>query len=303
MPLRIAIVGPGRVGCAFGLQLVRPAVAARVELLGFVGRRAASAAAAVERCGRGRVLGWHELRLAHVVVYATGDGDLAAAIASARAAGAVRACALWLHTSGRFGLDVFGPAALDGIRRGALHPVAPFADASAGALAMAGAPGVWLGDPRSCRLLPQLATLLGLVPVAGTPGDRTLYHAACALAANGLTALRSLVDRLFVASGALAPADAAQVAGALLRAALRSSEELGPARALSGPVRRGDAATVAAHLQAIDASVPPAAAAYRALMQEALVLARCDGLDPTAAAAVDRQLRGNPPGVQPPLVD
>lgn len=302
MPLRIAIVGPGRVGCAFGLQLVRPQVATRVELLGFVGRRAGSAAAAVAGCGRGRVLGWDELRLAHVVVFATGDGDLAAAIASARAAGPARPCALWLHTSGRFGLEVFADAPA-GLRRGALHPVAPFAEATTGAQAMRGAPGVWLGDPRSGRLLPQLATLLGLVPVAGTPGDRTLYHAACALAANGLTALRSLVDRLFAASGTLEPAAAAQVAGALLAAALRSSGELGPQRALSGPVRRGDAATVAAHRQAIDASVPQAAAAYRALMLEALVLARGAGLDPAAAIAVERQLRGDPPGVQPPRQD
>jgi predicted short-subunit dehydrogenase-like oxidoreductase (DUF2520 family) len=71
-----------------------------------------------------------------------------------------------------------------------------------------------------------------------------------------------------------------------MAAAHRASSEAGPQNALSGPVRRGDAATVRLHLDALGALAPEAAAAYRALMVEALALALAAGLPADAAAAV-----------------
>lgn len=289
MPVRVAIVGPGRVGTAVGLA----AVAAGADLLGFVGRRDTTARAAVQACGRGRVLGMADLAAAHVVVFATGDGELSGAIAAALAAGAARSCALWLHTSGRFGLEVLEAAAAAGVRIGALHPVAPFADAAAGRLAMRGAPGVALVGPRSEVLLRAVADWCGLqwVPMAG--GDRTLYHAACALAANGLTALRALVDATFAAAGGLPPGAALVLADRLMRSALASCAERGPAAALSGPVRRGDVDTLQRHQAALVAAVPAALPAYRALMRAAADLAEQAGLSAAAAAAV-RAALGDP---------
>jgi len=293
--LRVAIVGPGRVGRAFGRRLARQ----RATLLGFVGRQQASAAAAVAGCGAGRALSLADLAAAHCVVFAVGDGELRDCVAAAAAATAAAGRpGLWLHTSGRFGLEVFAGLARPGLRFGALHPVAPFPDEGTGERAMAGAPAVLLGGPDGLPLLRRLARLLGLVPIAAGPGDRLLYHAACALAANGLTALRALVDELLAAAGGLAPADAANVAAALLQGALRGSAELGPAAALSGPVRRGDAGTVAAHLGALAAAAPHAVPAYRALMRAALDLAVGRGLGAAAAAAVARALEATPDGAR-----
>ena len=61
---------------------------------------------------------------------------------------------------------------------------------------------------------------LAMVPVESAGTGRALYHAGCALAANGLVALRSLVDELLQGAGALAPDDARLVATALMRSAL-----------------------------------------------------------------------------------
>jgi predicted short-subunit dehydrogenase-like oxidoreductase (DUF2520 family) len=286
--LRVAIVGPGRVGQAFGRRFVQ----AGVELLGFVGRRPAGAAAAVKFAGGGRVLQVDELATAHAVVFAVGDAELRDAVLATATAVPPRRCSLWLHTSGRHGLDVLDPAAERGARRGALHPVAPFADAEAGFVAMAGCPAVLACDARGERLLRQLARRLGMVPVNSRGGDRTLYHAACALAANGLVVLRGHVDAVFRAAGGLSAADARLVADALMTAAVRTSSELGPAPALSGPVLRGDVVTVEAHLAAIAGSAPQAEAVYRALMLGAVDLAVARGLGAAAAAALRAALAG-----------
>lgn len=272
MTLRIVIVGPGRVGCAMAKRFVH----AGGEVLGFVGRSESSIAAAIGFCGRGRALAWSDLARAHVVVFAVGDGDLDGAVAAAAANGGARPCGLWLHTSGRRGLDVFPPG-LPGIRRGALHPAVPMPDAETGVLALAGAPALLEAGPRSERLLRRLCTMLGVVPFAAGTVDRVAYHAACTLAANGLTALRGAVDRSFAASGGLDDGQRRCLADALMAAALRASSAHGAAAALSGPVRRGDVETVREHLRRLEVVAPGAANVYRALMLSAVDLV--PGLD------------------------
>ncbi|MCB9887315.1 MAG: DUF2520 domain-containing protein [Planctomycetes bacterium] len=291
--LRVAIVGPGRVGRALGRRLA----AAGVQLLGFVGRTQDSASAAVAFAGAGRVLAPGDLVGAHVVVFSVGDADLVTAIAAARAATGNRPCGLWLHTSGRFDLGVFD--GVEGIRRGALHPVLPFPSAEHGAAHLAGAPAVLMGEPRSRRLLLRLAERLGMVPVWRDGGDPVLYHAGCALAANGLTALYDLVQRCLVAAGGLEEDGRRRVADSLLRAAAAACAESGPVAALSGPVRRGDAATVQAHRAALAAGAPAALPTYLALMRAALDLAIAAGLPGDRAAAVQGAL-GQEMCVDPP---
>ncbi len=282
MPLRIVIVGPGRVGSAFGHRLARRGAC----VLGFVGRDEARTAAAVRFCGAGAALQWSDLGRAHVVVFAVGDGDLGAAIAAAARAVAPRSCSLWLHTSGRHGLDVFDATRVSGVRRGSIHPVAPFADPSSGLRAMHGAPAVLDGDGNSQRLLHRLCDLLGMVPVVSNGGERATYHAACALAANGTTALHALVERVFAASGCLRVEDQRRLTHALMASALQSSSELGAALALSGPVRRGDKDTLSAHLASLGRLAPEVLPAYRALMLHAVDLAAASGLDAIVAGAL-----------------
>ncbi|HEU5422739.1 MAG TPA: DUF2520 domain-containing protein, partial [Nitrolancea sp.] len=90
---------------------------------------------------------------------------------------------------------------------------------------------------------------------------RGIYHAALARAANHLVTLVVEATDMLNAAGV---ADPARMLGPLLAASLENSLALGPA-ALTGPVARGDAETVAAHIAAIKATAPEALAAYLAL--------------------------------------
>ncbi len=274
---------------------------ADAHLLGFVARRGEAAQAAVEFAGAGRPLTLPELARAHVVVVAVSDDALSLVAADAADAGAARSCALWLHTSGVQGPEALAPLRERcGARIGALHPMAPFPDAESGYRALPGSFALLDSDagPAAERLVERLLRPCGVTMLVGSVVDRRLYHAACALAANGVTALvghaggllRTAVPGIVSARGGGA-LDAA--ATALGRAALRLAEQHGAVGALSGPVRRGDAEVVASHLESLARHRPRSLPVYRAVMDCALTLALEAGLDPAAARAVaavlDRQ--------------
>src|SRR5262249_51423385 len=186
-----------------------------------------------------------------------------------------------------------GGGAVGGVwaRLGGRHPRAPFPDGGPGSRPPAGKPAVLLAEPRGARLLLRLALRLSMLPLVSREGDRVLYHAACALAANGLTALYGAADRVLQAASVPAPGEPPAALRALMAAALDACAGLGAAGALSGPVARGDAATVALHREALARIAPPLDQAYRALMVEALELAVQRGLPGPAAASVSAALR------------
>lgn len=238
--------------------------------------------------GCGAALEWSELSRAHCVIFAVGDGDLRGAVAAAASVGG-RRCSLWLHTSGRHDLATLEPSRAIGCRVGSLHPLAPF-PGSVDVEPVAGAPVLVQGEAKSMSLLLRLARMLELDPIVCNEQDRPLYHAACALAANGATALFGVAQRALEAAGGLDSATASRVTSALMQAAVAGAQRLGAAQALSGPVRRGDDGAVRAHMEALLRGAPDAAGAYRELSKLALQLATSEGLGQESAARVAQAL-------------
>jgi predicted short-subunit dehydrogenase-like oxidoreductase (DUF2520 family) len=207
----------------------------------------------------------------------------------------LRRGSLWLHTSGARGLEALEPLGSAGLRLGVLHPLCPVPDPETGVRELPGKPASLLGERGSWRLLELLARRAGMRPVrlAGAT-DRALYHAACALAANGMTALEDLVERILAtaAGGGDAAAAHREIAVALMRAALDGVEQRGAGAALSGPVQRGDRSTIARHLGALAAAARWGLPTYRSLMEHATRLAERHGdLSPDRARAIVEQLR------------
>jgi predicted short-subunit dehydrogenase-like oxidoreductase (DUF2520 family) len=113
------------------------------------------------------------------------------------------------------------------------------------------------GDPLADRVVDDL----GGHRVAVADVDRAAYHAAACMASNHVVALLGQVERVAATAGV--PLEAYLD---LVRQTVDNVATLGPVEALTGPVRRGDEATVARHLQAIDPSERPA---YEALADAA----------------------------------
>jgi predicted short-subunit dehydrogenase-like oxidoreductase (DUF2520 family) len=78
----------------------------------------------------------------------------------------------------------------------------------------------------------------------------------------------------------------------LVAGAAANLADLGAAQALTGPIRRGDAGTIRAHLAALPAELRPL---YRILGRQALELAREAGLPEASARAVMDVLEGDDP--------
>jgi predicted short-subunit dehydrogenase-like oxidoreductase (DUF2520 family) len=157
------------------------------------------------------------------------------------------------HLAGALGLDVLAGHP----RPAALHPLAALPDAETGAARLVD--GAWFavaGD----RLVEQVVADLGGHAFTVADEDRTRYHAAAVIASNHLVALLGQVERV-------APEGVPLVAFlALVRGTVDNVAALGPAGALTGPVARGDRATVEAHLAALPGAERPA---YEAMAAEA----------------------------------
>lgn len=193
------------------------------------------------------------------------------------------------HTSGSHGLAVLRPA---GGRPLALHPAMTFTGHPED---LARLPGIGYGvtAPDGLR---QFATRLvadlgGVVEWVAEP-DRPLYHAALAHGANHLVTLVNEAADALRRSGVRDPH---RLLAPLLRAALDNALRLGD-RALTGPVARGDAGTIADHLRALAGAAPDSVPAYRALARRTADRAITAGqLSPAGAVRLLAALSDPPP--------
>jgi predicted short-subunit dehydrogenase-like oxidoreductase (DUF2520 family) len=178
------------------------------------------------------------------------------------------------HCSGATGLNALG--AHEGF---SLHPLMTVAGASttfthAGA-AIAGS------TPRALRFASQLADALGMRSVEIADGDRAAYHAAASIASNFLVTLEAAAERMAESAGVdrelLVP---------LVRATVENWAAIGPENALTGPVARGDQATVAAQRAAVAERAGELLPLFDTLVQATRALARRGpGSDPASREA------------------
>lgn len=248
---RVVVVGRGKVGST----LARAARKARLTVV-LVSARSIMAAATLSK--------------SDLVVVATRDPDIAA-VAKALAASA-RLPVAAVHCAGALGPEVLAPLAARGVATGAAHPLLSFASVER-APSLVGGALVIEGHPQAVRLAKELGRRLEMVPVVVSGIDRARYHAAAALMANGSAALAALAAAVLGSAG-IDAARAGALLGPLLATVASNVRQLGPDRALTGPVRRGDAETIRRHLEALDAALPEASAMYRMLVQAQLPLAR-----------------------------
>ncbi len=149
------------------------------------------------------------------------------------------------------------------------------------------------GDPEAVRRASEVGARLGLTPRTISGLDRVAYHAAAGLVANGAAALAAGGVRLLGLAGVDA-ATAAAMLGPLLRSVADNVEKMGLPLALTGPVRRGDAAGVTRHLEMLRRLAPELAPLYVASTRLQVDVARA--LDEEPPEAFDRILAALPGG-------
>ncbi|HEX4806594.1 MAG TPA: DUF2520 domain-containing protein, partial [Conexibacter sp.] len=212
------------------------------------------------------------------VLLAVPDGEIANA-AAAVDRGPTRP--LVGHCSGATTLDALAPH-----EAFSLHPLMTVP--AAGPSSLVGASAAIAGaTPHARGVAHQLALHLGLTPIDVAEEDRAAYHAAASIASNFLITLQAAAERLAATAGvdraALVP---------LVRATVENWASLGPDRALTGPIARGDHETVARQRQAIQERAPELLHLYDALADATKALAggadRAGGGEDARAAAERR---------------
>lgn len=149
-----------------------------------------------------------------------------------------------LHASGASPVDVLRPYA----PAGSFHPLMTFPGLERPLPDLGGVTAAVAGDPEAIAAGRLIAAALGMRAVE-VPGDRALYHAAAVMAGNFATVLLAEAASVLGKAG-VHPREARQMLAPLAIESLRNAVE-DPARALTGPVARGDEVTIEAHRDAL----------------------------------------------------
>ena len=229
-------------------------------------------------------------RDAGIILVATPDDAIEAAASSLLDRGAVHAGHAVLHLSGLLDRRALAPLERTGAALGSFHPLQTVADPRTAPERLKGAWAGIEGDRRARPAGEELAEWLAMQTVLLEAASKPLYHAAATIVANYTVALAGVAERLACAAGV--PEElAGRIYVPLLAGAAENLRSSSAATALTGPLRRGDVETVRRHLASLPPDVVPL---YRLLGLEALVLARTEGLDPSAAEVIQRLLESRP---------
>jgi predicted short-subunit dehydrogenase-like oxidoreductase (DUF2520 family) len=233
-PERVAIVGRGRAGTALAAAFC----AAGVSVTGPLGRGAAAADA-------------------DAVLLCVPDAEISSAAAALEIGPPVG------HCSGATGLDVLAPHAAF-----SLHPLMTFAGVGVPPRLTGAGAAIAGSTPQTLALARALADTLGLQAIEVAAEDRVAYHAAASIASNFLVTLEAAAERLAATAGLdrrlLLP---------LVRATVENWGRLGPERALTGPVARGDERTIARQRSAVIERTPELADLFDSLVTATRALA------------------------------
>lgn len=254
----VAIVGSGRLGSA----LARALRTTGVEVEGPLGRGAAPESETVLLCVP-------DAEIARAAGEIRAAGSESTSRAGGLGPGTARAQRFIGHVSGATPLTALAAAGREAF---GLHPLQTFAggeglDAFDGVgCAIAGA------TPEALAVARDLAERLGMTPIEISDAERAAYHAAASIASNFLVTLQTAAEELAAGAG-IEPVDARALLGPLVRSTVDNWIELGPAAALTGPVARGDDATVGRQRDAVETHAPHLLPLFDELVQHTRTLA------------------------------
>ncbi|MFV0633698.1 Rossmann-like and DUF2520 domain-containing protein [Demequina sp.] len=266
--LSVGVIGAGRVGAVLGAALAR----AGHEVV---------AASGISEESRTRIEALlpeaaHEepqgvVAAADLVLLTVPDDSIAAVAAGLASLGAWRPGQIVVHASGRYGTEVLADAAAAGALTLAIHPAMTFTGTSMDLSRLTDATFAVSGPAPILPIAQALVVEMGGEPLVLADHDRAAYHAALVHGANHVV---TAVTQAAATLARIGIEDPGKVLGPLVHASVDGAvrDAPGAVTMLTGPVVRGDAGTVAAHLAAL-ADQPETLFAYRAMARATADLA------------------------------
>ena len=276
----VSMVGAGRAGSALGIAFAQ----AGYRIAAVHSRTAAHAEELARAVGAQVVpTAIAAVRLADLTLLTVPDGAIAQVAATVAASGMALRDHAVVHCSARLGPDVAAAVRAGGGSVGVLHPLQAMSGAASAPLLRGAFFRLEAEGSLRESLARMVADLEGHV-LTIEPRNRDLYHAAAVLAGNAPLALLARATELLEAAG-VERQTAHEALAKLLEGAATNARAQGSAEALTGPVVRGDAEAIAAHLAALG-PYPEARDLYAQLVREMEQLVR-----PAPAPRERRSLR------------
>ena len=283
-----SVVGAGRLGTALAAALARRGWT--LALIVDRDPREARDSRRIVGAGRAAAAIKASSRPGDLVVVAVPDAQVARVAATLARSGVDWAGRTVVHTSGLLPARVLAPLARRGARTASCHPVQSFPRKDAPASVFAGITWGVEGDPAAVEVCGRIIRALRGHVLLLAEKDKPLYHAACSLASNAFVALEATAAGLLAGAG-LDREAAEAVLLPLVQGTLQNVKNFGLEKALTGPILRGDVATVGEHLEALGGD-PAALEIYRVLGRRILGLAARSGLPAGRVSALKRRLGG-----------
>lgn len=264
------IIGCGNVGKVLG-RLWKESGTFHIQDV--LNRSHESAAAAVAFVGAGRpVADWAAPRPADVILIGTPDDQITAACDGAVRSGILRPGTTVFHCSGALPSSVLDKARACGASIASVHPIRSFAGPENVAASFA---GTWCGiegDLPAVEQLSQAFSEIGACLVRINPEFKSVYHSAAVFSSNYLVTLLDVAVEAYVKAGV--PRDEAlKLMEPLVRGTVDNIFRLGTTDALTGPIARGDVATVLRQYRAVTAWDRRVGALYKRLGKFAAAIA------------------------------
>ena len=184
------------------------------------------------------------------------------------------------HCCGAASTELLDAAANAGAAVGAMHPFQTFAAIAGPQQAAERLNGVTFAIAATgwlAKFMPDLAASLGGRSIEIPDGMRPVYHASAVLSCGYLSTLLDAAVGLWTSMG-FTEEDGLRAAVPLARATIEAIDRQGLTDAVTGPVVRGDAETIAAHLELLSQNAAHLLPLYRQLTESSLPLARAKGI-------------------------
>ena len=241
----IAIVGSGAVASALAIALHR-----KKFTLTLIGRNIRTVKSLAKKVNGNAVLigKMTEKHIAGIVFIAVPDRAIAGVVQTMRKCSESLTTSTIFHLSGVLTSEALRPLKLSGAYVGSFHPMQTFPKGKTARL-----DNIWIaveGDRKALQVSARLAKILHARTFIISKEVKVLYHTAAVFASNYLVTLLSVVEQI-AEQIKIPPKSIWKIYQPIIEQTLHNVMDSSPAKALTGPITRGDVKTVTMHLQAL----------------------------------------------------
>ena len=281
------VVGCGRLGQALTKLFVDAQLVGEARICN---RSVESGQRAVQAIGAGKVYrSYGEMPSSALWLIGSGDQQIPEVAERLAESGAFEKPSVVFHGSGVITSEVLAPLRSRGCFVASVHPVRSFANADLATRAFAGTFCGIEGDEGAMEVLRDLFTLVGGEVFSLSTEAKMVCHAGHVFASNYLVALLKVARDLYAAAG-IPDHIAWRLMAPLVQGTVDNVMRLGPTKALTGPIARGEGAVVARQLGKVAEESPSFGDLYSQLGLVALEIAGSQGLSAEQSESIRRVL-------------